>query len=106
MYSGNKTNLKQQLEFLIKFWLEKQDNFEELSFFFHHEYHEEQTERFLSNEICKRIAQLKKESRKQEYTRQRYSRDGFYNSEAWKQESEKVKNMKDEDRYRVHPMRF
>lgn len=101
MYNSNKTNLKQQLEFVIKFWLDKQENHEELSFFFHHEYHEEQTERFLSNEICKKIAELKQQNRKQEYTRQKYSRDGFYNSESYKEQKEKV-----DERYKVHPMRF
>lgn len=106
MNSKNSTELKKQIEWVIKYWLSKQVDYEELNFFYNYELHQDEFSDFVMSEICKKIHELKKSHHKQTYTRQRYARDGFYTSDAWKEETHKVKNMKDEDRYKVHKVNF
>jgi hypothetical protein len=106
MNSTNKTNLKEQLVWILDKWLEHQDDYEKLNFFFNYEFHGEELTDYIETRIIKKIHSLEKEYRKQKFTRQRYARDNFYTSDAWKEETHKVKNMKDEDRYKVHKVNF
>lgn len=103
MNSTNKTNLKEQLVWMLDKWLEHQDDYEKLNFFFNYEFHSQELADYLETRIIKKIHSLEKEYRKQKFTRQRYARDGFYNSESYKEQKEK---MNPEDRYKVHKVNF
>ena len=105
MYSKNSTSLKKQLEWLIKYWLSKQVDHEELNFFFMHELHSEEIAMHLDTEISKKIHDLKKQARQQTYTRQRYARDGFYHSDSYKEQAEKIRKT-DDERYQVHKVNY
>lgn len=103
MNDTNKTNLKQSLVWILDKWLEHQDDYEKLNFFFNYEFHREELIDYLETRIIKKIHALEKEHRKQKFTRQRYARDGFYNSESYKEQKEKLDP---EDKYRVHKVNF
>ena len=103
MNDTNKTNLKQSLVWILDKWLEHQDDYEKLNFFFNYEFHAEELSDYLENRIIKKIHALEKEHRKQKFTRQRYARDGFYNSESYKEQKEKLDP---EDRYKFHKVNF
>lgn len=105
MYSKNKTNLKKQIEWIVRYWLSKQEDHEELNFFYNYELHQEELSEFIMTEICNRIHELKKAGRKQEYTRQRYNRDGFYHSDSYKEQAEKIHKTNDE-RYKIHKVNY
>ena len=74
-----------------------------LNFFFNYEFHREELADYLETRIINKIHALEKEHRKQKFTRQRYARDGFYNSESYKEQKEKLDP---EDKYRVHKVNF
>ena len=103
MNDTNKTNLKQSLVWILDKWLEHQDDYEKLNFFFNYEFHREELADYLETRIITKIHALEKEHRKQKFTRQRYARDGFYNSESYKEQKEKLDP---DDKYRVHKVNF
>jgi len=105
MNDTNKTNLKEQLVWILDKWLEHQDDYEKLNFFFRYEFHGQELTDYLCARISRKIIDLKKDYDKQEYTRQRYNRDGFYHSDSYKEQAEKIHKTNDE-RYKIHKVNY
>lgn len=105
MNDTNKTNLKEQLVWILDKWLEHQDDYEKLNFFFRYEFHRQELTDYLGARISRKIIDLKKDYDKQEYTRQRYNRDGFYRSDSYKEQAEKIHKTNDE-RYKIHKVNY
>lgn len=103
MYSKNKTNLKDQLAWLIDYWVSKQENYEELNFFYEQEFHGKEFIDHLRRKLLDKIFELERIQKKEEFKRKRYARDGFYASEAYNEQKEKLKS---DDRYKVHKVNF
>jgi len=103
MNSTNKTNLKEQLVWILDKWLEHQDDYEKLNFFFNYEFHSQELADYLETNIIKKIHSLERDYRKQKFTRQRYARDNFYTSDSYREQKEK---MNSEERYKVHKVNF
>lgn len=58
MYNGNKTNIQEQLEFAVKFVMDKQTDVDKLGFFYHHEFHAGKITEMITEIVCERLIKL------------------------------------------------